>query len=179
MQTFSPVSSLNSSQTDKHIPVKTSQPNFVTFFVCFGNSLFDYLWIFFVCYGSKPGSHLACNLGKFGIARSEELEVNQWIMEDIPRLSSKWKRAKNTIHHFSIYWRKLFRSQRLWFHLNLQPLWITCSSFCIILHIKQLHSISWTDNLWHLNDWCEWFNLSFFEIWSAVAGYDEELAEGL
>ena len=41
--TFSPVSSINSSQTDQALPVKTSKPNFVTFFVYFGNSLFDYL----------------------------------------------------------------------------------------------------------------------------------------
>ena len=34
------VSSINSSQTDKALPVKTSKPNFLTFFVYFGNSLF-------------------------------------------------------------------------------------------------------------------------------------------
>ena len=43
-KTFSPVSSINSSQTDiSQLPVKTSKPNFVTFFVYFGNSLFEYL----------------------------------------------------------------------------------------------------------------------------------------
>ena len=52
-KTFSPVSSINSSQTDKALPVKTSKPNFVTFFVYFGNSLFDFLGNVFVCYGSK------------------------------------------------------------------------------------------------------------------------------
>ena len=36
--TFSPVLSINSSQKDKALPVKTSKPNFVTF-VYFGNSL--------------------------------------------------------------------------------------------------------------------------------------------
>ena len=40
---FPPVSSINSSQKDKALPVKTSKPNFVTFFVCFGNSSLDYL----------------------------------------------------------------------------------------------------------------------------------------
>ena len=47
------ISSINSSLTDKTLPAKTSKPNFVTF-VYFGNSLFDYLWNFFVCYCSKP-----------------------------------------------------------------------------------------------------------------------------
>ena len=42
-ETYSPVSSINSSQTDKVLPVKISKPNFVTLFVYFGNSLFDYL----------------------------------------------------------------------------------------------------------------------------------------
>ena len=37
---FSPVLSINSSQKDEALPVKTSKPNFVTF-VYFGNSLFD------------------------------------------------------------------------------------------------------------------------------------------
>ena len=76
--------SLNSSQTDKALSVKTSNADFVIFFAYFGNSLFDYLWNFFVCYGSKPGSHFARNLHEFGVARSEELEVNQWIAVDIP-----------------------------------------------------------------------------------------------
>ena len=100
---FPPVSSINSRQTDKAAPVKTSKPNFVTFFVYFGNSLFDYLWNFFVCYGSKPESHFACNLREFGVARSAKLEVNQWIALDIRRLSSQSERAKNTIHCFRIY----------------------------------------------------------------------------
>ena len=74
---FSSVSSINSSQTDKALPIKTSKSNFATFSAYLENSLFDYLWNFFVCYGSKRGSHFACNLGEFGVARSEELEVNQ------------------------------------------------------------------------------------------------------
>ena len=90
-------------QTDKALPVKTSKPNFLTFFLYFGNSLFDYLWDFFVCCGNKPKSHFALKLSKFGVARSEELEVNQLIVQDIPRLSSQSERAKNTIHCLSIY----------------------------------------------------------------------------
>ena len=39
----------------------------------------------------------------FGVPRSEELEVNQWIVQDIHWLSSQSERAKNTIHCFSIY----------------------------------------------------------------------------
>ena len=30
-----------------------------------------------------PGRHFARNLREFGVARSEELEVNQWIVQDI------------------------------------------------------------------------------------------------
>ena len=54
-ETFSPVSSINTDAI----------PDFVTFFVFFGNSLFVYLWNFFACYGSKPGSHFAHNLREF------------------------------------------------------------------------------------------------------------------
>ena len=39
LKTFSLVSSINLSQTDK---AKASKPNFVTFFMYFGNSLLDY-----------------------------------------------------------------------------------------------------------------------------------------
>ena len=40
-KTFSPVLSINSSQKDKALPVKTSKPRFATFFIYFGNSLLD------------------------------------------------------------------------------------------------------------------------------------------
>ena len=40
-KTFSLVLSINSSQKGKALPVKTFKPNFVTFFVYFGNSLLD------------------------------------------------------------------------------------------------------------------------------------------
>ena len=56
---FLPVSSINSSQTDKALPAKTSKPNFVSRFVYFGNGLFDYLWNLFVCYSSVLRSHFA------------------------------------------------------------------------------------------------------------------------
>ena len=70
----------------------------------FGNNLFDYLWNFFVCYSTKPGSRFArINLREFGVARSEEPEVNQRIALDILSLSSQSEREKNTIHCFSIY----------------------------------------------------------------------------
>ena len=36
---------MNSNQKDKALPVKTSKPNFVNFFVYFGNSLLDYFEI--------------------------------------------------------------------------------------------------------------------------------------
>ena len=98
-KTFSPVSSINSSQTVKALPVTTSKPNFVTFFVYFGNILFDYLWNFFVCYGIKPGSHFARNLRTFGVACSEELEVNQWILNNYS-LKSRWIVAEYLPRHF-------------------------------------------------------------------------------
>ena len=45
-------------------------------------------------------------LGEFNVAHSEELEVNQWIVQDIHWLSSQSERAKNTIHFFSILYTK-------------------------------------------------------------------------
>ena len=54
-ETFSPVSSINTDAI----------PDFVAFFVFFGNSFFVYMWNFFACYGSKPGSHFALNLREF------------------------------------------------------------------------------------------------------------------
>ena len=45
----------------------------------------------------------ARNLREFGVARSEELEVNQWVVQDIHWLSSQSERPKNTIHCFSIH----------------------------------------------------------------------------
>ena len=94
-KTFSSVSSINSNQTDKALPVKASKPNLVTFFLYFGNSLFDYLWNFFVRYGGKTGNHFSRNLREFGVARSGEAEVNQWIALDVPTLSSQWECAKH------------------------------------------------------------------------------------
>ena len=43
------------------------------------------------------------DLREFGVARSEGLEVDQWIVQDIHWLSSQSERPKNTIHCFSIY----------------------------------------------------------------------------
>ena len=59
-------------------------------------------WVvkFLFLHGSKPGRHFARNLREFGVARSEELKVNQWIVQDIHWLSSQSERAKNTIHCF-------------------------------------------------------------------------------
>ena len=54
------------------------------------------------------GSLFSRNFGRtelsfgWGVARSEELEVNQWIVQDIYRLSSQSEDAENTIHCFSI-----------------------------------------------------------------------------
>ena len=82
-KTFSTVSSINLSKTDKALPIKSSKPNFLTCFVYFGNSLFDYLWNFFVCYGSKPGSHFAHNLrihtlGIFSRLSGQQIPWGAW-----------------------------------------------------------------------------------------------------
>ena len=53
-KSFSPVPSINSSQTGIALPVKTSKPNFVTFFVYFGNSAFDYCEISLLQQTEKP-----------------------------------------------------------------------------------------------------------------------------
>ena len=45
----------------------------------------------------------ARNLREFGVAWSEELEVNQWIAQDIHWLSRQSEHVKNTIHCFSMY----------------------------------------------------------------------------
>ena len=83
--------------------VKNFEPNFVIFFVYFGKSSFDYLWNFFVCYGSKAGNHFARNLREFGVARSEELEVSQRMVLDIRLWVANQMAQKNTIHCFSMY----------------------------------------------------------------------------
>ena len=106
-----PVSSINSSQTDKALPVKTFKPNFVTVFVYFGNSLMIICEIsLFVMLRSVTAANRATpfcsgNLREFGVACLEELEVNQWILKvlDIRREISQSQRAKSTIHCFSIY----------------------------------------------------------------------------
>ena len=76
-KTFSPVLSINSCQKDKVLPVKlpirTSSPS-----SCISETacLISCEISLFV-YGSKPGRHFARILREFGVARSEELEVNQ------------------------------------------------------------------------------------------------------
>ena len=52
---------------------------------------------------NREGILLATYASLAGIARSEELEVNQWIVQGIHWLSSQSERAKNTIHCLSIY----------------------------------------------------------------------------
>ena len=74
------VSSINSSQADKALAVKTSKPNFV----------------------ANRKAILLKTLRKFGVPHSVELEVNKWIAVDILRLISQLECVKNTIHCFSI-----------------------------------------------------------------------------
>ena len=103
-KTLSPFLSINSCQKDQALPVKTSNSNFVTFWSCISETacLISCEISLFV-YGSKPGRHFARNLREFGVARSEVLEVNQWIVQDIHWLNSQSERVKNTMHCFSIY----------------------------------------------------------------------------
>ena len=60
------------------------------------------VWLFvkFLCLGSKPENHVARNLREFGVAPSEELHVNQWIALDVPTLSSQSERAKK---HYPLF----------------------------------------------------------------------------
>ena len=57
-KSFSPVSSINSSQTDIALPVKTSKPNFVTSSCISGTA--PLIVVKFLCY-SKPRSHFGRN----------------------------------------------------------------------------------------------------------------------
>ena len=157
-KTFSPVSSINSTQTDKALPVKTSKPNCVTFLVYFGKSFFDCLWNFFVFYGSKPGSQFARNLREFGVARSEELGVNQWIVLDIPRLSNQSERAKNTIHCLFVFFFVFFSGILGWIVLVL--VWFQ----------KSLHSVQVSGQS------CPWLlklmtSQAVESTWTGMGGY--------
>ena len=93
---------INSSQTDKALPVKTSKPNFVTFFRYFRNSSFDYCEISLFVNAENQRAILLVTYASLASSRSEELEVNQWIALNIQRLSSQSEHAKITIHCFSI-----------------------------------------------------------------------------
>ena len=64
-----------------------------------GTACDDYLWYFFVCYGSQPGNHFGRNLREFAFA----LKVNQWTALDILPLSSQSECAKNTISTVLVY----------------------------------------------------------------------------
>ena len=55
----------------------------------------------------------ARNLLDFGVARSEELEVNQWIVQDIHWLSSQLERANNTIHCL-VYTKLKYKLRSSW-----------------------------------------------------------------
>ena len=52
------------------LPVKTSKPNFVTFFVYFGKSLFDYNYVKFLCLFTAANWEaillVTCSLGGTG-----------------------------------------------------------------------------------------------------------------
>ena len=118
---------MNSSQKDKALPVKTSKPNFVIFFVYFGNSCLISCQISLFVKAAHRERHFARNLHEFGVARSEELEVNQWIVHDIHWLISQSDRAKDIIHCFSISWLIVIIPVRkniwrpVWFLLSSQP----------------------------------------------------------
>ena len=74
-------------------------------FVFFGNSFFAYLWNFFFCYGSTPGSHFAPNFREFGVALRPG-----WIVNNCS-LNSSWMVAEYI--YLFLFWRikmKLFMS---------------------------------------------------------------------
>ena len=62
-----------------------------------------WLVVKFLCLLRQQIGKAFCNLREFDVSRSEELEVNQWIVQDIHWFSSQSERAKKTIHCFSIY----------------------------------------------------------------------------
>ena len=89
-KTFLTVLSINSSQKDKALAVKTSKPNFVTFFIA---CLLSCEISLFVTAANREGILLATY-------PSLASDIH-W--KDIHCLSCQSKRAKNTIHYFSIY----------------------------------------------------------------------------
>ena len=62
---------------EKIAVVNKKLSNVVTFFFSGKPCLIMCEVFFFFFYGSKPGDHFARNLREFGVARSQELEMNQ------------------------------------------------------------------------------------------------------
>ena len=100
---FSPVSSINSCQTDKALPVKTSKPSFLSFFVYFGNSLFDYLWNFlFVAATNRKAIFLLNYASWASLARKNW----RWIGERTNRDWAANQSARKTLSTVLVYTKK-------------------------------------------------------------------------
>ena len=68
----------------------------------------------FLCLLRQETEKAFCSqLTRVGVARLEELEVNQWIVQDIHWLSSQSERAKTLSTVSSIYWKELCRSRKV------------------------------------------------------------------
>ena len=97
-KTFSPVSSINSSQMDKalyllKLPNQISSPSsYISGTACL--IICEMSLFVMAANRTRRGSHFAHNFREFGVARSKELEVNEWIAVEI--LRSQSERAKNT-----------------------------------------------------------------------------------
>ena len=99
-KTFPPVLSINSSQKDKALPVKTSKPNFVTFFMYFRNSLLRLV----VELRQQTGKAFCSQLTRvwrrsLGGTGGESVNSAGYSLSS----SSQSERPKNAFHCFSIY----------------------------------------------------------------------------
>ena len=105
----------------------------------------------FLCYGSKPGRHFARNLREFAVARSEELEVNQWIVLCFQNKDSLnfYHFLKLTVGKPEVITNWLFSKQRtheltivfLWFILFTISFWWDFNGFFVRFFFSKCSNI--------------------------------------
>ena len=75
--------------------------SFLTFFMHFGNSLFDYLWNFFVCYGSNQQLLYEA---EYDLKMSPNAVDNFWNQHNIiPHMTRKLNSINCFIIHFKYF----------------------------------------------------------------------------
>ena len=101
----------NSYQKDKALPVKTSNPNFVTFFVYFGNSLLNWLWNFFVCLRQQTRKAFCSQLTRvwlarfiFVVNRYRDRRVCVFLQDNFPRRFLWNRRLECISRHLQVLW---------------------------------------------------------------------------